>query len=105
MTQHLVRDRERALALLSDSREMSQEKDSGIESRLDRFVELLLTWQKKTNLIAPSTVPEVWTRHVADSLQLLKLAPEARRFVDFGSGGGFPGIPIACALAGQAGAM
>lgn len=105
MTQNGARGRDRAFALLSDSREMSQEKDSEIEARLDRFVELLLTWQQKTNLIAPSTVPEVWTRHVADSLQLLKLAPEAKRFVDFGSGGGLPGIPIACAIAGQEGAI
>jgi 16S rRNA (guanine527-N7)-methyltransferase len=52
--------------------------------------------------VAPSTLHELWTRHIADSLQLLPLAPEARLWVDFGSGGGFPGIPIACALAGQA---
>jgi 16S rRNA (guanine527-N7)-methyltransferase len=94
-------DRERALALVTDSREMAP----GIESRLDRFVELLLKWQAKTNLVAPSTVPELWTRHIADSLQLLKLAPDAKHWVDFGSGGGFPGIPIACALAGTPGAL
>lgn len=109
MTQEREGDRERALALVNDSREMARKiesrVDSGIESRLDRFVELLLAWQKKTNLIAPSTVKHVWTRHVADSLQLLKLAPDAKRYVDLGSGGGFPGIPIACALAGQEGAM
>ena len=75
------------------------------EKRLDIFVDLLLGWQKKTNLVAPSTLPELWTRHIADSLQLLPLAPEARLWVDFGSGGGFPGIPIACALAGHAGAQ
>ena len=45
------------------------------EARLDRFVDLLPTWQKTTNLIAPSTLPELWTRHIADSLQLLPLAP------------------------------
>ena len=67
--------------------------------RLDRFVALLLEWQVKINLIAPSTLTNLWTRHVADSLQLLPLAPEAKIWVDFGSGGGFPGIPIACALA------
>ena len=39
--------------------------------RLDRYVGLLLEWQAKTNLIAPSTLPNLWTRHVADSLQLL----------------------------------
>jgi 16S rRNA (guanine527-N7)-methyltransferase len=49
-------------------------------------------------------VGEVWTRHVADSLQLLPLAPAARRWVDLGAGGGFPGIPVACVLAEAAGA-
>ena len=48
---------------------------------------------------------DFWTRHVADSLQLLDLAPDAKVWVDFGSGGGFPAIPIACALAGRPGAM
>ncbi len=73
--------------------------------RLDRYVALLLEWQARINLIAPSTVPEIWTRHIADSLQLLKVIPGARVWVDFGSGGGFPAIPIACALAGTPGAQ
>jgi 16S rRNA (guanine527-N7)-methyltransferase len=72
-------------------------------ARLDRFVELLLTWQRQTNLIAPSTIPSLWTRHVADSLQLLNLIDTHERkprvWLDVGSGGGFPGIVIACALA------
>ncbi len=93
----LAADRNRALPGLPDSRE--------ILDRLDRYVALLLQWQATTNLIAPSTIPEIWTRHVADSAQLLPLAPQARNFVDFGSGGGFPGIVIACALAGIPGAM
>jgi 16S rRNA (guanine527-N7)-methyltransferase len=67
-------------------------------ARLDAFVALLLEWQTTTNLIASSTIREVWTRHVGDSLQLLKLAPEARTWLDLGSGGGFPGMVIACAL-------
>src|SRR5690349_9315064 len=89
-------DRETALALTPVSRETVQ--------RLDSFVGLLLDWQKKTNLIAASTVPALWTRHVADSLQLLPLAPRARTWVDLGSGGGFPGMVVACALAEEAGA-
>ncbi len=89
-------DRARALKLTPVSRET--------EVRLDTFVELLLLWQKKTNLISSSTIPQIWTRHVSDSLQLISLAPDARGWVDFGSGGGFPGIPIACALAGTPGA-
>jgi 16S rRNA (guanine527-N7)-methyltransferase len=84
-------DRKRALALVPVSRETAD--------RLDRFVALLLQWQRKTNLIAPSTVGEIWTRHIADSLQLLEHAPNARRWVDLGSGAGFPGLVLACALA------
>ena len=48
---------------------------------------------------------DLWTRHIADLLQLLPLAPDARVWVDFGSGAGFPGIPIACVLAGSSDAM
>jgi 16S rRNA (guanine527-N7)-methyltransferase len=92
----LAADRARALALTPVSRETAD--------RLDRFVDLLLTWQSRINLIAASTVPVIWTRHVADSLQLVPLAPSARIWVDLGSGGGFPGLVIACALADTPGA-
>ena len=57
-----------------------------------------------TNLIAPSTERAIWTRHIADSLQLLPLAPKAKIWVDLGSGAGFPGLVIACALADETGA-
>jgi 16S rRNA (guanine527-N7)-methyltransferase len=89
-------DRARAQELAPVSRETW--------ARLDRFVELLLEWQQTRNLIAASTIPTIWTRHVADSLQLLDLAPEAKIWVDLGSGGGFPGLVLACALAERAGA-
>lgn len=72
-------------------------------ARLDRYVELLLQWQTRINLVANSTLPEIWTRHIADSLQLIALAPSARVWVDLGSGAGFPGLVVACALAGQVG--
>src|SRR5450755_1258363 len=75
------------------------------EGRLQRYVDLLLQWQAKTNLIAPSTLPNLWTRHISDSLQLLTIAPAARRWIDFGSGGGFPGVVLACAMADLSGAM
>lgn len=84
-------DRQRALALTPVSRETT--------GRLDRFVDLLLSWQATTNLIAPSTIAQLWTRHIADLLQLLALAPGARRWTDLGAGAGFPGLVIACALA------
>jgi 16S rRNA (guanine527-N7)-methyltransferase len=87
----LASDKAAALALTPVSRET--------ESRLDRYVELLLEWQAKTNLVAPSTLPHLWTRHISDSLQLLTLAPSAKVWADLGSGGGFPGVVLACALA------
>lgn len=89
-------DKAEALKLTPVSRET--------EARLDRYLDLLRQWQAKTNLVAPSTLPNLWTRHVADSLQLLTIAPSARIWVDLGSGGGFPGVVLACALADTAGA-
>jgi len=89
-------DKKRAFLLTPVSRETKE--------RLEVFVELLLLWQDKFNLVSKQSLPLVWSRHVADSLQLLPLAPEAKLWADFGSGAGFPGIPIACALAEKPGA-
>jgi 16S rRNA (guanine527-N7)-methyltransferase len=66
--------------------------------RLTIYVELLRRWQGVKNLVGRSTLDDVWKRHVADSLQLLRLAPAARTWIDLGSGGGFPGLVIAIAL-------
>ncbi len=68
---------------------------------LQRYVELLEHWQKTTNLVAPSTLPEVWDRHIADSAQLAGLAPNARLWLDLGSGGGFPGLVVAILKSGD----
>jgi 16S rRNA (guanine527-N7)-methyltransferase len=94
-------DRDAVLAAFDVSRETS--------ARLDRFVELLSHWQRTTNLVASSTMPTLWSRHIADSLQLLALLPRSDpsapwTWVDLGSGGGFPGLVIACALAEVPGA-
>jgi 16S rRNA (guanine527-N7)-methyltransferase len=90
-------DKAAALALTPVSRET--------EARLDAYIDLLLQWQAKTNLVASSTLPNLWTRHISDSLQLLTLAPSAKIWVDLGSGGGFPGVVLACAMAEVPGAM
>jgi 16S rRNA (guanine527-N7)-methyltransferase len=95
-TAALAADRARAQEIILVSRETL--------ARLDRFVGLLLEWQQTRNLIAASTIPNIWTRHIADSLQLLDLAPQAKTWVDLGSGGGFPGLVLACALAEKPGA-
>jgi 16S rRNA (guanine527-N7)-methyltransferase len=89
-------DKAAALVLTPVSRET--------EARLDRFVDLLMEWQTKTNLVAPSTLANLWTRHISDSLQLMVIAPAAKTWADLGSGGGFPGVVLACALAATPGA-
>lgn len=92
-----LEDRAQALALTPVSRET--------ERRLDILVDQLRRWQAIKNLVASATLAQVWTRHVADSLQLLALAPPgALRWLDLGSGGGFPGLVLAAALAERPGA-
>jgi 16S rRNA (guanine527-N7)-methyltransferase len=88
-------DRAQALEMVPVSHETA--------AKLDMFVDELLHVSQHINLIARSTIPNVWVRHVADSLQLLPLAPDAKCWVDLGSGAGFPGLVIACALARRAG--
>ena len=70
--------------------------------RLKMYEALLRQWQKKINLVAPSTLDEIWHRHFADSAQLLALAPrEAKTWLDLGSGAGFPGLVLAIMRAGE----
>ena len=90
-------ENDRALAL-----ELTPVSDDAL-ARLDKFAALLVEWQNRINLVAPSTLPQLWTRHIADSLQVLRHGRDAKIWVDLGSGAGFPGIPIACALAQTAG--
>lgn len=66
--------------------------------KLERYVDLLRQWQRKINLVSPSTMDEIWTRHILDSVQVFKLKPAARHWLDLGSGGGLPGLVIACLL-------
>jgi 16S rRNA (guanine527-N7)-methyltransferase len=67
--------------------------------RLVAFEALFQKWARRINLSAPSTLSDVWSRHILDSAQLLRIAPEAQRWLDLGSGGGFPGLVMAILLA------
>ena len=67
--------------------------------RLETYERLLGQWQRIKNLVAPSTLTQIWERHFSDSLQLIAHAPSALRWADIGSGAGFPGLVIAAALA------
>jgi 16S rRNA (guanine527-N7)-methyltransferase len=88
-------DRERVLTAAGVSRETA--------TRLDLYVSQLQRWQSVKNLVGPATLSEVWTRHVADALQLLALAPNARTWLDLGSGAGIPGLILAIAGAERPG--
>lgn len=69
--------------------------------RLEVYASLLRKWQATINLVASKSIDEVWQRHFADSAQLLRLAPGRRplRWVDLGSGAGFPGLVIGVLIA------
>jgi 16S rRNA (guanine527-N7)-methyltransferase len=71
--------------------------------RLVLFAALLHSWQKAVNLVGANTLDAVWSRHFSDSAQLLGLAPDAKTWLDLGSGGGFPGLVIAILGAEAAG--
>lgn len=70
--------------------------DAATMVRLDAYAALLTKWQARINLIAPNTVPELWTRHILDSAQLWPLIEgRAGPLLDLGSGAGFPGLVLA----------
>ncbi|TVR47556.1 MAG: 16S rRNA (guanine(527)-N(7))-methyltransferase RsmG [Rhodobacteraceae bacterium] len=65
-------------------------------TRLTLFADLLRKWTPAINLVATGTIPDMWTRHIVDSAQLFCVAPpDARHWLDLGSGGGLPGIVCA----------
>ena len=66
--------------------------------RLKAYVALLASWQKRINLVGKSTADDLWTRHIADALQLTRFIPETiSRIADLGSGAGLPGLVLAIA--------
>lgn len=72
--------------------------------RLVAFEHMFQKWNRSINLVAQSTSGDVWQRHILDSAQLGRIEPDAKRWVDLGSGGGFPGLVMAFLLAERDGA-
>jgi 16S rRNA (guanine527-N7)-methyltransferase len=66
--------------------------------KLQHFAALFQKWAKSINLVAPSTLDDLWQRHIVDSLQIFQLSPTPKTWVDLGSGGGFPGVITAICL-------
>ncbi|MEZ2130002.1 MULTISPECIES: 16S rRNA (guanine(527)-N(7))-methyltransferase RsmG [unclassified Sinorhizobium] len=69
------------------------------QERLSIFADLFQKWSKSINLVASSTRHDLWNRHIADSSQIFQLFPAPARWIDLGSGGGFPGVITAIFLA------
>ena len=68
------------------------------EARLEALVPLVLHWNRTINLVARHDEPNIWSRHIADSLQLVPLIlPNISHAIDIGTGGGFPGLVLAIA--------
>ncbi|MCG8617215.1 MAG: 16S rRNA (guanine(527)-N(7))-methyltransferase RsmG [Desulfobacterales bacterium] len=74
------------------------ELEAAERDRLAAYLELLLETNKRFNLTAIKDPAEAWQRHILDSLSLLPFVAESRSVIDVGSGGGLPGIPLACVL-------
>jgi 16S rRNA (guanine527-N7)-methyltransferase len=72
---------------------------------LERYRAMLEDWNGRMNLVGPSAMAAFWSRHALDSAQLVKLAPEALRWADLGTGAGLPGIVLAILLKGREGAQ
>jgi 16S rRNA (guanine527-N7)-methyltransferase len=67
-------------------------------NNLSLYVDTLIKWQYKINLISKNTIDDIWTRHILDALQLLPLIPEkSANTIDIGSGAGIPGLILAIA--------
>ena len=65
------------------------------EEKFIKYENLLKQWSTKMNLVAPSTLTNIQTRHIQDSAQLAKFLPKDVRIIDLGSGAGFPGVVLA----------
>jgi 16S rRNA (guanine527-N7)-methyltransferase len=72
---------------------------------LEIYARLLEKWQRVLNLVGKSSLDDLLVRHFADSLQVSGAVPEARRWLDLGSGAGFPGLVTAIKYAGEPGAL
>ena len=85
-------------AILDEFRFVSGSVSRETFDRLVAFEAVFRRWAARINLVAPSTLPDLWARHILDSAQLAQIKPAALRWVDIGSGGGFPGAVIALLL-------
>ncbi len=65
------------------------------KEKFELYASILREWSTKMNLVAPSTLDDIETRHLADSAQLADVLPRDVDIADLGSGAGFPGVVLA----------
>jgi 16S rRNA (guanine527-N7)-methyltransferase len=83
---------ETSLEKIGDFLDVSRET----QEKLDCYVQLLIKWQARINLISSKTLPEIWHRHILDSAQLVSYLPKTPSVIlDMGSGAGLPGVILA----------
>lgn len=71
--------------------------------RLKIYDETLRKWNPKINLVSKSTIPDLWSRHILDSIQIFEAMENPQgHWVDIGSGGGLPGVIVAICAADAA---
>jgi 16S rRNA (guanine527-N7)-methyltransferase len=80
--------------------ELSFAQQTGVSretlEKLSCYASLLSKWQKAINLVSNASIPHMWERHIFDSYQILKFAPDTKgTWIDFGSGAGFPALVVA----------
>lgn len=81
--------------MMSYSSDLALDVSRETREKLEEYSALVKKWQKAINLVSSSTVAHIWDRHIADSAQLFELVSRPEKWVDLGSGGGFPGVVIA----------
>ena len=90
--QILWRPEETSLEKIGDFLDVPRET----QEKLDCYVQLLIKWQARINLISSKTLPEIWHRHILDSAQLVSYLPKTPSVIlDMGSGAGLPGVILA----------
>jgi 16S rRNA (guanine527-N7)-methyltransferase len=87
---------------LDELRDVSGTVSRETFERLEKFEAEFRRWSARINLAAPSTLADLWSRHILDSAQLASIKPQALRWLDLGSGGGFPGAVMAILLRDRA---
>jgi len=71
------------------------------QSRLETFEKIIRKWNPRINLVSRSSLTDLWQRHIIDSIQVYRSAPNLNRWLDIGSGGGFPGLIVAILAADE----